>query len=56
MSRSVTPARRRREEDESEAEYYEVSIDGESSVRSNGSKRPRLDEGSDGEADKVSEV
>ena len=50
MSGSVTPARRRREEDESDEEDYEVSIDGE--VRSSGSKRARLDDGVDREDEK----
>ena len=56
MSGSVTPARRPREEDESEIEDYEVSIDREGSVRSNGSKRVRLDEGSEDGEDQESEV
>ena len=54
MSGSVTPARRPREDDESEIEEYEVSIDGEGSARSNGSKRQRLDDEDNG--DEVSEV
>ena len=54
MSGSVTPARRPREDDESDVEDYEVSIDGEGSARSNGSKRPRLND-EDGD-DEVSEV
>lgn len=45
MSGSVTPARRTREESDSEDEGdFEVSVDGESSARSNRSKRARLDE------------
>lgn len=54
MSGSVTTARRPREDDESEVAEYEVSIDGEGSARSNGSKRQRLDD-EDG-SDEVSEV
>ncbi|KAK3721811.1 Structural maintenance of chromosomes protein 5 [Vermiconidia calcicola] len=56
MSGTVTPARRPREEEESEGEDYEISIDGEGSARSNRSKRARLDQGSDGgDDDEVSE-
>ena len=40
----VTPARRRREDDDSEEDDFDVSVDGEGSVRSTGSKRARLDE------------
>lgn len=54
MSGSVTPARRRREDDESDEEDYEVSIDGE--VRSSGSKRARLDDGVDEDDSEDGEV
>lgn len=43
MSGSVTPARRPQEDDDSEIEEFDVSVDGEGSPRSSASKRPRLD-------------
>lgn len=49
MSGSVTPARRRYEESDEDLEEFEPSIDGEGSVRSNGSKRRRLDDDEDAE-------
>ena len=51
FSEFVTPARRQREEDESD---FDVSVDGEGSERSNASKRPRLD--ANDSDDEVSEV
>ncbi|KAK5175055.1 Structural maintenance of chromosomes protein 5 [Saxophila tyrrhenica] len=42
MSGSVTPARRPREEDDSDIEDFEPSVDGEGSARSTGRKRARV--------------
>jgi hypothetical protein len=43
MSGSVTPARRRYGDADSELEDFEPSVDGEQSVHSSGNKRRRLD-------------
>ncbi len=55
MSGSVTPARRPREDDESEAGSFESSVDGEGTPRSNVAKRARLDN-NDSEGDGSPEV
>jgi len=47
MSGSVTPARRRREDDDSDIEDFEPSVDGEDAPRSSGRKRARVDNGND---------
>lgn len=47
MSGSVTPARRRREDDDSDIEDFVPSIDGEDAPRSSGRKRARVDNGND---------
>src|SRR6478752_4575882 len=45
MSGSVTPARRRCEDDDSEIEDFSPSVDGDEAPRSSGRKRARVDTG-----------